>query len=205
MPDDRDRLRTKTPPAGVRAQTAQPIREFDADDLITKMTKRTERADASSRAAFGAIGELRRELRHAVQRDMEDHKSMSSSIERVADEQRMMNEHVGDLRQKMGVVEGELKGNTRLLTLLTEQLEDERRARNESARLRAVVEVEERKVELEVKKTTAIAAVEIDKTAKVAAIEDTTDEKKHKRKRAMKLFGIISGLLTILGALATQC
>lgn len=74
MTDDRDRFRVKTPPAGVRAQTAPPERDWDND--LTPLPQSTRAAisqvDGRVKTATSELGiqvaavreELRRDVRH---------------------------------------------------------------------------------------------------------------------------------------------
>jgi hypothetical protein len=205
-PNDRDKLKNIPPPAGVRAQTAKPLEEdFEGltpveGDPVSQMTKRGAQAAASSRAAFGAIGDLRRELRASVERDVRDHEAMTHAIHRIERAQQAMNDqvtslngHVGDLREDMGAVRT--------------WVEDERRRRAESDRMRALVAVEEKKVELEVRKAGELSEIKIEETAKVTKIADEADSRKVRRKRNLKMIGILAAIVTALSGLvgALQC
>lgn len=210
-PEDRDRLKVKTPPAGVRAQTARP-ESFEEDtpvegDPISQMTTRAKNAANNSRAAFGAIGDLRRQLTAAVERDVADHDRLYDSVNRVdrkVDEigsvQKELLRDMGELRENVGETRG-------IMQQLVTQLEADREERMEAAKARAIIELEEKKAELEVKKVGALSEIKVEETAKVTQIADEADSRKVRRKRSLKVIGgaiaVITALSTVLGAL--QC
>lgn len=207
-PNDRDKLKHVTPPAGVRAQTARPVNEsFEEEtpvdgDPVTQINTRARNAAASSKAAFGAIGELRRELRASVDRDVRDHQSMGASISLINTKVDTLNEHVGDLRESMGEVRGTLH-------ILVNTLEAERVAREDSARLKAITEAEIKKADAladaEIKKAEAVAEINVDAAEKLAELDETKDRAKHKRKIGLKVLAAFLTLLGLLGTLATRC
>lgn len=225
MAPDRDHRRPLTPPAGVRAQTASPESEFEGEtpvegDAVTQINNRAGRAAASSKAAFGAIGELRRELRASVDRDVRDHQAMMTSSGKIETRVDEIGRHVGDLRESVGEMKGEVKGTKEMLQVLVDQLEQERQARADSARLRAVTEAEIKRADAvaeaeikrasavadaEIKKASKVAEIEVDKTAKVAAIEDDVDATKHKRARNMKIVAAIATVVTGMIGLLAHC
>lgn len=203
MAQDRDKLNPITPPEVVRAQTAKP--EFDGDDLtpvdgdtVTQIGKRAGQSAAASRAAFREIGELRRELRAVNDRDVRDHNIMMSTSGKIEARVDEIGQHVANLREDMGEVRGTLH-------VLVNQLEADRAERAEAAKMKAIVEVEERKLELEVKKTRAVSEIKVEETAKVTKLEDEVDEKKTSRKIKLKIIGAVVAILGVLGTLATQC
>lgn len=212
MAQDRDKLRPHTPPPEVRAQTAPPTADFASEDLtpvegdpVTQIGKRAARADASSRAAFGAIGELRRELRAVNDRDVRDHNLMMSTSGKIEARVDEIGRDVADLRENMGEVRGTLHVLVNQLEADRKEREIERREAAERERMRVAVEVKEREAEIEVKKTTAITEIKVEETAKVTKLEDEADEKKTARKIKLKIVGAVVAILGVLGTLATQC
>src|SRR5574338_422897 len=179
--DDRDKLRTITPPAGVRAQTARPLAEsFDEDtpidgDPVSQLQTRAKNAANNSRAAFGAIAELRREVRANNDRDIRDHEIMMTSSDRIMVKVEELSSHVGDIREPMGEVRGKLH-------ILVNELAADRAERAESAKIKAVTDAEIKRAEA------------------VAELHETKEQQKHRRARNLKILGTI---LMILGALAT--
>lgn len=108
MPDDRDQYRKRTPPHGVRAQTAPPVGEFDNADLTpvygtpeVQTLKRAEQAAESGKSAAGTsraalkiveqlgkdqsalrdeVKEVRREVQAYAETDQRDHKEMKGGL-----------------------------------------------------------------------------------------------------------------------------
>lgn len=221
MPQDRDKLNPITPPAAVRAQTAQPIHETDEltpvdGDAVTQMTKRAGQSAAASKAAFREIGELRRELRAVNDRDVRDHNIMMSTSGKIEVRVDEIGRDVADLRENMGEVRGTLHVLVNQLDADRKEREVERREAAERERMRLAVEAKEREAEievrkageitdLEVKKTAALTDIKVEETAKVTKLEDEADEKKTSRKIKLKIIGAVVAILGVLGTLATQC
>ena len=206
--DDRDKIRTITPPAGVRAQTARPLAEsFDEEtpvegDPVSQINTRAKNAANNSRAAFGAVAELRREVRANNDRDIRDHEVMTTSMDRIMNKVDELGTHVGDIRESMGEVRGKLH-------ILVNELAADRAERAESAKIKAVTEAEIKKAaavaDAEIKKAEAVADAEIKKAEAVAEIDETKEEAKHRRARNLKILGAILTAISVLITMLTKC
>lgn len=118
MPDDPRDIRTpKVPPAAVRAQTADPEHEFSGPDLTPvdgmslpqETNHRATSAAVDSRIALSLIARLQKEqetstaeVRAYAAADKADHAEMKGEIRQIKD-------HVGDVRETLGKVSGQLQ------------------------------------------------------------------------------------------------
>lgn len=228
MPDDRDFRRPKTPPAGVRAQTARPLEERiprippppslppattepyeDFDDLtpvdgdvLQQLQTRARNASANARGAFHATRELRGELARAVERDMKDHETMVRAIERVDGKVDRAIEHVADVR-------ADVSGVVNRLDVIMRSMEDERRARIETDKARELAQLEIAKTkelaEAEVKKVTEITKVKVTETQQIAAVDETKASAEHRRKIRYRIVVALLSAFTLLVGLLTKC
>lgn len=124
MADDRDVLRRKTPPAGVRAQTAPPEDEFEADgltpvegDQATQTLKRTNQAAVTLRGIKKDLNNNLHEVRAYAEKDQRDHAEMKqqfragidevkTDVREVKTEVKEIAGHVGNMREDLGVMTG---------------------------------------------------------------------------------------------------
>jgi len=112
VPDGR---RPKTPPAGVSAQPRAPSEvewpEEEStgvgDDPVQQTNVRAKNAASASKAAFGAVSELRRFVKDAVQQDKTDHEriytsmdDVKSKVDKLEGKVDKLSDHVGDLREE---------------------------------------------------------------------------------------------------------
>lgn len=123
MPDDRDVLRRKTPPAGVRAQTAVPIGEFDNDELTpvegdqqTQTNKRATQAAGSSKAALELVkkvqksqDELVTQVKVYAETDQADHKEMKGGIADVKSDVADVKADVADVKTDVADVKTDVR------------------------------------------------------------------------------------------------
>lgn len=161
--DDRDRRRVKTPPAGVRAQTAQPLSER-ADLEVTprniatispeelramdaeEAPRRTREARDASVQTLDVVDAVRTELKGDIAR-----------VERKVDEHGQV---LGDLRESTGQISGQIP-------LILDMLEEQRADRRD----RSTMTVTAFAAEVDVGKAKGLADVEVRKTGQLATIE----------------------------------
>lgn len=183
MADDRDRTRRRTPPAGVRAQTAPPVeREWDdhhtpppetVPEAIAQVRRRQKITQQTTQTTLDRVGELRTELGARIS-------NLDSRVDGLSDASARMT----------GTIDG-MDGKVDLLTdLVKTSLEAQSEIR--VAKVTAAVEVTKTAdaAAVEVKKTAAIAAVEVRKTAEIAVIDEANDRRAARRQLAIRVVAV---------------
>jgi t-SNARE complex subunit (syntaxin) len=170
--------RRRTPPGGTPIQTWDEEERTDINaDPAKQLATRAKNAASASRAAFGAISEVRRELRESVKRDQEDHERIGSAMER-------MDSKVGNLEEKVDKV-GEHVSDLREQSAATGA---------HVSRLITVVEGDQK------------ARLQLTVIKETAEIEDTAHRKKWSRDIWLKIAAGVGPILAALGTyLATHC
>lgn len=202
-PRDRDVRRPKTPPAGVRAQTAPPVSHRDEDatppagtPLVEELAFRARRThkdtiitrDAAT-TTLERVVDVRREMHDRIE-------AVDSKVERLDARVEVMSDRVGDLRESVGKIAGQLEG-------ITTTLAEDREERHNHSMMRVTAF----QAEVEVDKTAKLADVEVVKTDKLARIEERSLNSEHRRKIVYKVLAIVSGILAAISTAiaAGQC
>lgn len=191
---ERDILRPKTPPAGVRAQTAQPLIRRDDDTtppagtpLIDELAIRARRTQHEttrtldvSQSTLERVGDVRREMGARIE-------AVDAKVERLDARIEVMSDRVGDLRESVGEIVGTLAGITTTLA------EDREERRNHS-----MMRVTAFQADVEIDKTRQIAEVEVAKTGQLVEIQDKAAINEYRRKKFLQVLAIVSSIVALI-------
>jgi hypothetical protein len=195
--DDRDTRKPLTPPAGVRAITAKPEPEIFEEttdvggDPIHQASARAKNAANASRAAFAAIGDLRRDVRDYNRRDQEDHERIYTTLTGISDRVDAQGGRIDNVSDRIGHMEGQLGNVSGQLEVLTTVIKEDRAARNEHQKIRLVAETE-------IETAEAKAQIDVEAAAAKAQIDETAKYKQFRRRLVLKLAAIITPVVAAL-------
>jgi hypothetical protein len=175
--DDRDRRRMKTPPRGVREQTAgEEIWDEDVTPLpigtheaLAKVDRRVKKSGTDTADRVERVrAELRGDVRD-VDRKVDE---LMASILRIS-------EHSAEMAGQMKIL-----------------VSDREADRQE----RAVIRTETVRNELEIKRTAELAGVEVGRSRELADIEEAKRRAEHRRKLVME---VLAGVGVVWAAVST--
>lgn len=224
MPDDRDVRKKATPPAGVRAQTAQPESFEDETpvegDPVSQINTRARSAAHNSRQAVNKIALLdskvdgyQRQVDTYFAIDQADHKRLYGQLDSQSEKLDGVRSEIADVRTDMGDLKGavgEVKGALETLnTTLTKQFEVQTAKQIEDAKIESAKRIESAKIEsakqiegAKIESAKELADVVVEQRRELATIEDKADTAKFERKVRYKKLAIIGSIITLLGTLA---
>lgn len=212
-PEDRDIRRPKTPPAGVRAQTAQPESFEDETpidgDPVSQINTRARNAAHNSKQAVTRIAVLdakvdgyQRQVDTYFELDQQDHKRIYQQLDATIDTLNTIQTSIADIRGDVG----EAVGAVRTLTATIQE-----KAKVDTAREIAKAEVDAKaaivKVEIEqaqaesdvaIEQKREIVKAEIEHKRELATIEDRVDTARFRRKRSYKILTIIGAIISAI-------
>lgn len=188
--------KAKTPPVGVRASSSSEAEQWPDEentgvgDPLQQLNARAKNAANVSKAAFGAISELRRQHKAAVEQDKKDHERIYTSMDGVKSKVGKLEDQVEKIDNKVEKIDGKVDS-------LAEHVGN---LREESARTGA--HVERLVAVIGARETAEIKAdIHIETKRKEAEIKDTSEIKKLKRTLFLKFaIPIITALATAISA-----
>ncbi len=189
MADNRDVLRKKTPPAGVRAQTAKPLGEsWDGDLTPTPEPPGTisnETLDARARslkvtasATLSSVSDLRKETSAQISTVRSE---LKADIAEVKSDVKELSSHFTDMREAISGVKGQLEILPRLVDSLEQARHVTFRAEADIGRERAISEIRDESGERETRRELKLT----------------------RRKFKLKLAAIVGTIATIISTVTT--
>lgn len=173
---DRDHRTVKTPPAGVRVQTAAPLTETHEADDLTPLPQTTreaisavgQRVKTASLGTFGAIDSVRRELKEDIGQVASKVDQLSTTVTELAVSSAALGARVG---------------------VLMEDREEFREVRTETVR-----------TELRIHESREISEAEVTKARELAAIADAKARKEQLRQIVLKVLAAIGAVWGMISA-----
>lgn len=184
--------RPRTPATGVASDDSEWPNEENTNvgDPLQQLNARTKNTGNAAKAAFGAISELRRTMKAAVEQDQEDHGRIYTSMDDVKSKVGKLEVQVEKLDGKVDKVDGKVDN---LAEHVGNLREESARTGAHVERLVAVIGVKE---QAEIKADIHIKTVRAE-----TDIKDMADTKKLKRQLFMKFaIPIITAIATAISA-----
>jgi len=231
MADDRDVRKPKTPPAGIRAQTAgEQTWEGDETpvdgDPVSQINTRARNAAANSRQAVTKLVETNSKIdryQATVETYMKDHeriydrlKAQDNQLSNIHGSVNMLGGAVTDLSSTVGTLKGSMASASEQLQTLSEHLEREYQLRQQEKLAETEIAKEAALAQTEITKEEALAkiginakheitSIEVKQKREFAHIDDSLDAKKAARRLRLKTkaiqASIIAGIVALLEVL----
>jgi chromosome segregation ATPase len=197
MPSDRDIRHRHIPPPAVRAQIAAPKTEesweswdaetpamgteLDAKQAINKVNTRSKQVLAQTQQVL------------VSSRNTEDRVGqISAGFHALESRVGEISSQVSDLQRSTGNLEGQLG-------ILTEEIRDDRAERRQ-LRVTAMT------AQIEVDRAAAVTEIEIQRTGRLAALDERKERMAYRRQLALKIIGaVIAGGATLWGLISARC